>query len=145
MVDVSRRELEAMLQDLEETVTSFISRWRENVQMVDRPSKREHISMLMRSLQPKYARHLMGFSQIHIGALIEALYGIAEGISRGLCLILPLLTLRGRDHLERRDPEMLVLSVLLGRDHSGDFKLSPRLSEYIILRLMHSIRHLLPL
>ena len=40
--------------------------------------------MLIRSLQPKYARHLMGFSQTDIGALIEALYGIDEGISRGL-------------------------------------------------------------
>ena len=40
--------------------------------------------MLMRSLQPKYARHLMGFSHTDIGALIEALYGIEEGISRGL-------------------------------------------------------------
>ena len=40
--------------------------------------------MLMRSLQPKYARHLMGFSQTDIKALIEALYGIEEGISRGL-------------------------------------------------------------
>ena len=37
VVDVSRRELEAMRQDLEETVTSFISRWREKiVQMIDR-------------------------------------------------------------------------------------------------------------
>ena len=65
MVDVLRRELEAMRQELEETLTSFISRWREKiVQMVDRPSEREHISihsMLMRSLQPKYARHLMCF------------------------------------------------------------------------------------
>ena len=85
VVDVSRRELEAMRQDLEETVTSFISRWREKiVQMIDRPSEREQISMLMRSLQPKYARHLMGFSHTDIGALIEALYGIDEGISRGL-------------------------------------------------------------
>ena len=72
VVDVSRRELEAMRQGSEETVTSFISRWREKiVQMVDRPSQREQISMLMRSLQPKYARHLMGFPQTDIGALIE--------------------------------------------------------------------------
>ena len=31
VVDVSRRELEAMRQDLEEMVTSFISRWREKI------------------------------------------------------------------------------------------------------------------
>ena len=60
-------------------------------------------------------------------------------------LILPLPTLRGRDHLEGRDSEMFVLSVLQGRDHSSDFKLSPGLPEDIILQLMHSIRHLLPL
>ena len=85
MVDVSRRELEAMQQDLEETMTSFISHWREKiVQMVDCPSERERISMLMRSLYPKYSRHLMGFSQTDIRALIEALYGIEDSISRGL-------------------------------------------------------------
>ena len=51
VVDVSRRELKAMQHDLKETVTSFLSRWRENiVQMVDRPSEREQISMLIRSL-----------------------------------------------------------------------------------------------
>ena len=50
-----------------------------------------------------------------------------------------------QDHLEGKDPEMLVLSVLMGQDHSGDFRLSPRFPEDIILQLMHSIRHLLPL
>ena len=52
--------------------------------MVDRLSEREQVNMLMRSLQPKYARHLMGFSHADIRALIEALYAIEEGISRGL-------------------------------------------------------------
>ena len=40
--------------------------------------------MLMRSLQPKYARHLMGFPQTDIRALIEALYGIEDGITHSL-------------------------------------------------------------
>ena len=40
--------------------------------------------MLTRSLQPKYARHLMGFPQTYIRALIKALYGIKDGIARGL-------------------------------------------------------------
>ena len=70
--------------------------------------------MLMRSLQPKYAKHLMVFSQTDIGALIEELYGIEESISRGLWYDSSILTLRGRDHLEGRDMEMLVLSVLFG-------------------------------
>ncbi|KAL6349801.1 hypothetical protein AAG906_001688 [Vitis piasezkii] len=38
----------------------------------------------MRSLQPRFARHLMGFPQTDFGSLVQALYGIEEGISRGL-------------------------------------------------------------
>ena len=38
----------------------------------------------MRSLQPHFARHLMGFLQTDFGSLVQALYGIEEGISRGL-------------------------------------------------------------
>ena len=64
IVDVSRRELEALRQGPNETVTSFISRWREKIaHIIDRPSECDQISMIMRSLQPRFARHLMGFSQ----------------------------------------------------------------------------------
>ncbi|KAL6335146.1 hypothetical protein AAG906_027206 [Vitis piasezkii] len=38
----------------------------------------------MRNLQPRFARHLMGFPQTDFGSLVQALYGIEEGISRGL-------------------------------------------------------------
>nr|CAN71602.1 hypothetical protein VITISV_008050 [Vitis vinifera] len=85
VIDVSRRELEALRQRPEESVTSFISRWREKIsQIIDRPSKRDHISMIMRSLQPRFARHLMGFPHTDFGSLVQALYGIEEGITRGL-------------------------------------------------------------
>ena len=40
--------------------------------------------MLMRSLKPKYTTHLMAFPLTDIGALIEALYGIENGTTRGL-------------------------------------------------------------
>ena len=39
--------------------------------------------MIMR-FQPRFARHLMGFPQTDFGSLVQALYGIEEGISRGL-------------------------------------------------------------
>ena len=52
--------------------------------MIDRPSEREQISMIMRSLQPSYARHLMGVSIMDYKALIEALYGIEDGMVRDL-------------------------------------------------------------
>ena len=84
VVDVSRRELEVLRQRPVESVTSFISRWREKIaQIIDRPSERDQISMIMRSLQPCFSRHLMGFSQTDFGSLVQALYGIEEGISRG--------------------------------------------------------------
>ncbi|WKA00121.1 hypothetical protein VitviT2T_018511 [Vitis vinifera] len=85
IVDVSRRELEALRQGPDESVISFISRWREKIaQIINRPSERDQISMIMRSLQPRFARHLMGFSQTDFDSLVQALYGIEEGISRGL-------------------------------------------------------------
>ena len=52
--------------------------------MIDLPSEREKISMIMRSLQPSYARHLMGVPIMDYRALIEALYGIEDGMARGL-------------------------------------------------------------
>ncbi|RVW88953.1 Retrovirus-related Pol polyprotein from transposon 17.6 [Vitis vinifera] len=72
VIDVSRRELEALRQRPEESVTSFISRWREKIsQIIDRPSERDQISMIMRSLQPRFARHLMGFPHTDFGSLGE--------------------------------------------------------------------------
>ena len=73
------------MQRLDESVTSFISRWREKIaHIIDRLSERDQISMIMRSLQPRFARHLIGFPQTDFGSLVQALYGIEEGISRGL-------------------------------------------------------------
>ena len=40
--------------------------------------------MIMKSLQPQFARHLMGFPHVDFGSLVQALYGIEEGIARGL-------------------------------------------------------------
>ena len=85
IIDVSMRELEALRQRLKELMTSFISRWRKKIaQFVDHPSKKEHISMILRSLQPKFARHLIGFPHTDFGSLLQALYGIEGGIVRGL-------------------------------------------------------------
>ncbi|WJZ90911.1 hypothetical protein VitviT2T_010026 [Vitis vinifera] len=69
VIDVSRRDLEALRQIPEESVTSFISRWREKIsQVIDRPSKRDQIDMIMRSLQPQFARQLMGFPHTDFGS-----------------------------------------------------------------------------
>ena len=54
------------------------------MQVIERPFERDQISMIMRSLQPRFARHLMGFPHTDFGSLVQALYGIEEGITRGL-------------------------------------------------------------
>ena len=85
VVDVSRRKLEALRQRPHESITSFISRWREKIaQIIERPSESDQISMIMRSLQSRFARHLMGFPQLDFGLVVQALYGIEKGITRGL-------------------------------------------------------------
>ena len=40
--------------------------------------------MIMGSLQPRFARHLMRFLHLDFGSLVQTLYGIEEGIAKGL-------------------------------------------------------------
>ena len=40
--------------------------------------------MIIRNLQPRFARHLIGFPHTHFGSLVQVLYRIEEGIARGL-------------------------------------------------------------
>ncbi|RVW25007.1 hypothetical protein CK203_116966 [Vitis vinifera] len=55
-----RRELEALRQRLNESVTSVISRWRENIALIiDHSLERDHICMIMRSLQLRLLIHLL--------------------------------------------------------------------------------------
>ncbi|RVW40595.1 hypothetical protein CK203_079191 [Vitis vinifera] len=62
VVDVSRRELEALMQRLDESVSSFIPAGAEDCRDYDRPSERDQIQMVLRSLQPRIARHVVGSS-----------------------------------------------------------------------------------
>ena len=85
VIDVSMRELKALRQRSKDSVTSFISRWREKIsQVIDRPFEKDRINMIIRSLQPRFAQHLMGFSHTNFGYLVQTLYAIQEGIARGL-------------------------------------------------------------
>ena len=84
IVDVSRRELEALKQRTEESISSFISRWRGKIsEIVDRPSERDQIQMVLRSLQSRVARHVVGVPFTDFGSLVLALYDVEDGISRG--------------------------------------------------------------
>lgn len=66
-------------------MTLFIFRWKEKVALiVDHPLNRDQICMIMRSLQPRLARYLMGSTHADFGSLVQALYDVEEGISQGL-------------------------------------------------------------
>lgn len=84
-MDVPRREIEALRQRSEESVSSFISRWRGKiVEIIDRPSERDQIQIVLRSLQLRIDRHVVEVPFTNFGSLILALYDVEDGISRGL-------------------------------------------------------------
>nr|CAN76542.1 hypothetical protein VITISV_037553 [Vitis vinifera] len=80
---VSMRELEALRQRSDESVSSFNSRWcRKIVEIIDRPLEMDQIQIVLRSLQPKIARHVVGVSFTNFGSLVLALYDVEDGISK---------------------------------------------------------------
>ena len=44
----------------------------------------DQIQIVLRSLQPKIARHVVGVSFTNFGSLVLALYDVEDGISKGL-------------------------------------------------------------
>ncbi|KAL6348707.1 hypothetical protein AAG906_019442 [Vitis piasezkii] len=89
------RTWDDLAQEIDESVSSFISRWCGKIaEIIDRPLERDKIQMVLRSLQPKIARHVVGVLFIDFGSLVLALYDVEDDILRGLELILPLVMLR---------------------------------------------------
>ncbi|KAL6311828.1 hypothetical protein AAG906_025788 [Vitis piasezkii] len=87
VVDVSRRELEALRQRAEESVSSFISVDGKIAEIIDRPSREDQIEMVLRSCG-RIAGHVVG-ARSHFRSLVMALYDVEDDISRGLWTILP--------------------------------------------------------
>ncbi|RVW61054.1 hypothetical protein CK203_045842 [Vitis vinifera] len=84
-IDVSRRELEATRQRPEESISSFVTRWRAKVAgMVDRPKEQDQIDMVLRNLQPRFARRLVGIPFQDLRSLVQAAFSVEEAIARGL-------------------------------------------------------------
>ncbi|WKA04999.1 hypothetical protein VitviT2T_022989 [Vitis vinifera] len=84
-IDVSRRELEATRQRPEESISSFVTRWRAKVAgMVDRPKEQDQIDMVLRNLQPRFARRLVGIPFQDLRSLVQATFSVEEAIARGL-------------------------------------------------------------
>ena len=74
-----------MRQRTEEFVSSFISLWRRKIaEIVDKPSERDQIQMVLRSLQPRISKHVVGVPFADFGSLVMALYDVEDNISREL-------------------------------------------------------------
>ncbi|XP_010658312.1 uncharacterized protein LOC104881102 [Vitis vinifera] len=84
-IDVSRRELEATRQRPDESISSFVTRWRANVAgLIDRLKEQNQIDMVLRNLQPRFARHLMGIPFQDLRSLVHAAFSVEEAIAQGL-------------------------------------------------------------
>ena len=84
-IDVSRRELEATKQRPNESISSFISRWRAKVVgMIDQPKKQNQIDMVLRNLQPRFVRRLVGIPFQDLKSLVHATFSVEKAIARGL-------------------------------------------------------------
>ena len=110
IMDFSRRELEALRQKPNESFTSFISRQREKIsQIINRLLEQDRISMIMRNLQPRFARHLTSFPQTDFGSLVQALYGIEDGIARRLWVDSSFSDSKGKNLSQAPNHQILVL------------------------------------
>ena len=82
---VSRRELEATRQRLDESISSFVTRWRAKVAgMIDQPKEQDQIDMVLRNLQPRFARRLVGVPFQDLRSLVQAAFSVEEAIAQGL-------------------------------------------------------------
>ena len=62
-IDVSKGELEANRQRPDKSISSFVSHWRAKVaSMIDQPKEQDQIDMVLRNLQLRFARRLVGIA-----------------------------------------------------------------------------------
>ncbi|KAL6342765.1 hypothetical protein AAG906_016599 [Vitis piasezkii] len=71
--------------DAEESISSFVTRWRAKVAgMIDRPKEQDQIDMVLRNLQPRFARRLVGIPFQDLRSLVHAAFSVEEAMARGL-------------------------------------------------------------
>ena len=84
-IDVSRRELEATRQRPDQSISSFVTRWRAKVVgMIDQPKEQDQIDMVLWNLYPRFARRLVGIPFQDLKSLVHATFSVEEAITRGL-------------------------------------------------------------
>ncbi|RVX14795.1 hypothetical protein CK203_012029 [Vitis vinifera] len=122
---ISSENLGGLSTGVSETV--FI-RWEKAAEMIERPTERDQMSMFLRSLHPRFARHLTGVPFQDFRSLVQALFDVDDGISRGLCIddlvIIPM-----RDHY--RYPG--VISHLYRHRHPHPVQLYPSTHPHAVM------------
>ncbi|WJZ89613.1 hypothetical protein VitviT2T_008820 [Vitis vinifera] len=84
-IDVSRQELEATMKRPDESISSFVKRWRAKVAgMIDRLKEQDQIDMVLQNLQPRFTRHLVGIPFQDLKSLVHVAFSVKEVIARGL-------------------------------------------------------------
>nr|CAN77280.1 hypothetical protein VITISV_018407 [Vitis vinifera] len=66
------------------SLSGMTQRWEKVAGMIERPTERDQMSMFLRSLHPRFARHLTGVPFQDFRSLVQALFDVDDGISRGL-------------------------------------------------------------
>ena len=54
------------------------------MEMIERPTERDQMSMFLRILHPRFAQHLTGVPFQDFRSLVQAAFDVDDGISRGL-------------------------------------------------------------
>ena len=83
-VDIIRRDLETMKQELKESFSIFITKWRSWVaQMMNRPTKEEQLTMVVKNLLPVYHKYLFAQYFPNYKVLIATRTQIEDAINNG--------------------------------------------------------------
>ena len=86
LIQITMRELESAKQGPKENFSDFVRRWRNLAsQMVDRPSEKDQIRIIIRNLQPALASHLWASqTAASFQAFFEAGLAVEEGLQAGI-------------------------------------------------------------
>ena len=83
-VVITRRDLETTKQELKESFSTFITKWRTKAaQMMSRPSEEEQLAMVVKNLLPVYHKYLFAQYFPNFKALIAAGTQIEDAINNG--------------------------------------------------------------
>ena len=83
-MDITRRDLETTKQELKESFSTFITKWKAKaVQMMSRPSEEEQLVMVVKNLLPVYHKYLFAQYFPNFKVLIAAETQIEDTINNG--------------------------------------------------------------